>query len=175
MNREGVIVTSFDIDRADQIKLFQVKIRREVKNIIGVEMSMRWISGTLPTPASVPGPPPGPPSWPPPAPIAGTPFLIRRNQLVGELKLQSYEKANIFYTGDLIIDQNIDNRDFTASKFSPKVYTHQMSQHEDETKVSGTTTLVQGVFRNKFPTVGVFQYRVMVYIWVVVKEDQSNL
>lgn len=175
MKGEGVIITSFVIERSNQIKLFQVRIPREAKNIIGVEMSMRWIAGTVPPPSSVPGPPPGPPSWPPPTPIGGTPFIIRRNQLVGELKLQSYEKANIFYTGELVIDQNIDNRDFTASKFAPKVYTHQQVMNEDPVMVNGNTTLIQGVFRNKFPIVGAFQYRVFVYVWASVKEDQSNL
>ena len=176
MKSESVIITSFIIERQAQIKLFQVKIPREAKNIIGVEMGFRWLAGTIPPPVPVPGPPPGPVSWPPPTAVGSMPVIIRRNQIVGELKLQSYEKANVFYTGDLVVNQNIDNRDFTSGKFAPKVYTHQLASQEDQVIVNGDATLIQGAFRDKFLTaLGVFQYKVFVYIWVEAKQDQSNL
>lgn len=175
MKRESVIISSFNIERTNQIKLFQVRIPREAKNIIGVEMGMRWLVGAVPPPTSVPGPPPGPVSWPPPLPVGGLQTILRRNQLVGELKLQSYEKANIFYTGELVLDQNIDNRDFTHPRFANKVYSHGLAMHEDPVSVNGDTTLVQGVFRNRLPVVGNFQFRVFVYIWTEAKVDQSNL
>ena len=102
-------------------------------------------------------------------------MILRRNQLVGELKLQSYEKANIFYTGELLLDQNIDNRDFTHLRFPNKVYSHGLAMHEDPVSVNGDTTLVQGVFRNRLAIVGNFQFRVFVYVWTEAKVDQSNL
>jgi hypothetical protein len=175
MNRERVIVTPLIIERTGQIKLFTVRIPREAQNIIGVEMGMQWLTGVVPPPSSVPGPPPGPPSWPPPAPIGGMPMIVRRNQLVGELKLQSYEKANIFYAADLMINQNIDLNDFTTPRFAPKIYTHHKVMNEDPVSVNGNTTILQGVFRNKFGITAPSQFKVFVYVWLEVKEDQSNL
>jgi hypothetical protein len=175
MKREGVIISSFTIERPNQIQLFQVRIPREAKNIIGVEMGMRWLNGAFPTPIPSSPAPPATPAWPPLFPVGGTPFLFKRNQLVGELKLQSYEKANIFYTTELLIDQNIGINNFTSSFFPAKVYSHQTVMNEEVVNVGGDTTLVQGVFRNKFDIVGAFQYKVFVYVWVEAKEDQSNL
>ena len=104
------------------------------------------------------------------------PVILRRNQIVGELKLQSYEKANVFYSGELVMDQNIDNRDFTSGKFAPKIYTHQLPMHEDLVIVNGNATLIQGAYRDKLLTAtGIFQYKVFVYVWIEAKEDQSNL
>jgi hypothetical protein len=163
MKREGVIVTTFTIERQKQVKLFQIKIPREAQNIVGVEMGLKWISGV--------------PAVPEILPLWNLPMTIKRNLNIGELKLQSYEKANIFYTGELVINQNGDTADFTSEYFSPKAYTHQGVSHEDEVQVNGNTTLIQGAFRDKLSEQqeGNYAYKVYVYLWVAVKEDQSNL
>jgi hypothetical protein len=156
------------MERQNQVKLFQVKIPREAKNIIGVEMGFRWMSGVMPSPVPVTGFPP--------ALVGSMPVIIRRNQIVGELKLQSYEKANVFYTGELAIDQNSDNCDITSEKFIPRVYTHQLESQEDQVIVNGNATLIRGAFRDKLlNAAGSFQYKVFIYLWVEAKEDQSNL
>lgn len=163
MKREGVIITPIVIERQKQIKLFQIKIPREAKNIIGIEMGLRWQEG-----APVP-----------PAPPAGEilPMLQRRNRTVGELKLQSYGKANIFFTGELALNYNTDFADFTSRWFVPKEYTHQTQTHEYEAKVSGETTLIQGVYRDKLSEhqEGNYKYTVYVYVWMEAKEDLNNL
>jgi len=163
MKREGVIITTFLIERPKQVKLFQVKIPREAENIVGVEMGLLWLEGP-------------PPLLPPPHDWA-LPMSVSRNLLLGELKLQSYERANMFFIGELSINNTLDFADFTSQFFSPKAYTHQYSQHEDQVRVSGETTILQGVFRDKLSEhqPGAYKYVVKVYTWVAAKEDQSNL
>lgn len=163
MMRESVIITPFLIERQKQVKLFQVRIPREAENIIGVEMDFVWLEGIppiLPAPAGIP-----------------LPMTFRRNIILGELKLQSYEKANIFFSSQLTINQNLDFADFTSQDFIPKVYTHQYKHHEDPVKVSGKTTIIQGVYRDKFADYqpGNYKYIVKVYTWIASKEDQSIL
>lgn len=163
MKREGVIITTFLIEKQKQVKLFQVKIPREAEKIIGVEMSFLWLEGVPPlVPSST---------------IWQLPMTVNRNILLGELKLQSYEKANVFYAGELAVNQNLDFADFTSQSFIPKIYSHQYQLNEDPVMVSGSTTILQGVYRDKLSEYQATRYRyiVKVYIWVAAKEDQSNL
>jgi len=162
MKRESVIVTNFLIDRPKQIKLFQMKIPREAENIIGIEMGLTWITGIPPVIAP-------PLEW-------ALPMDIKRNLVLGELKFQSYEKANMFYTQELVINQNTDTADFTSKFFPPKAYTHQYQLNEEPIKVNGNTTILQGVYRDNFSDqfAGAYSYIIRVYVWLEAKIDQSN-
>jgi hypothetical protein len=162
MMRESVIITPFLIERAKQVKLFQIKIPREAKNIIGIEMGVKFQEGA-------PVPPAPPVDW-------VLPMLQKRNRCVGELKLQSYEKANIFYTGELTMNYNMDQADFTSKWFVPKVYTHQAESHESDVSVSGTTTIIQGVFRDKLSESqeAAYKYTVYVYLWLESKDNENT-
>lgn len=163
MKREGVILTTLLIDRPGQTKLFQVKIPREVKNIIGVELGFVWLGGSR-------------------SAAHGhrddtQPFMQKRNVLIGDIKLQSYEKANIFYAGELMLNRNNDLFDFTSNFFHPQPYTHQTHAHEDKIKVSGETTLIQGAYRDKLNETlsEPYSYTVNLYLWAEAKEDLNTL
>lgn len=174
MKREGVIVSTFAIERPKQVKLFQVRIPREANEVIGVEIGLRWLAGNLPVPVIPPRDSGAPPDVPAPWQL---PMMQLRNFDLGEVKLQSYEKANIFYSGDVIINKNHEAGDFTNAGFAPKEYTHQYQSQEVEVSVRAETTLVQGIYRdkaNEFIT-GSYRYQVSVYVWVASKEDQSDL
>ena len=162
MKREGAIITTLTIDRPGQTKLFQVKIPREAKNIIGVELGFVWLTGSHPGGSGIG-------EW-------ALPFMQKRNVLVGEVKLQSYEKANIFYAGEIAINQNQDFADFTGRFFTPQVYTHQTHAHEEEVKVSGETTIIQGAYRDKLSSTvaGPYSYRVNLCLWMEAKEDLNS-
>ena len=153
MKRESAIITNFLIERPKQIKLFQLKIPREAENIIGIEMGLTWLNGILP--AIVP-----PLEW-------TLPMTMNRNIVLGEVKLQSYEKANVFYTQELVLNQNLAPADFTSKYFVPKAYTHQNQSNEDQVQVSGTTTILQGVYKDALAEqiVGSYRYIVRVYVW----------
>ncbi len=159
MKSENVIITNFLIERPKQIKLFEMKIPREADNIIGIETGLTWISGIPPIPSS-------PPDW-------SLPMTIQRNLHLGEIKFQSYEKANIFYIQELVMNQNLDYADFTSKFFIPKVYTHSYQFNEEPIKVNGNTTILQGVFRDKLADSysGAFSYIVRVYVWYEAKPN----
>jgi len=159
MKREGVIITTFTIERIRQIQLFQIKIPSETKNIIGIEMGVRILSGFTAIPPALP-------TW-------VLPINFKRNIVLGELKLQSYESANVFYTGELTLNNNTGNADFTSQFFIPQPFTHEYASNEDETTVSGKTTIVQGVYRDKLADQqeGTYSYKVNVYVWCEVKDE----
>lgn len=163
MMRESVIVTPILIEQPNQMKLFQVKIPREAENIVGVEMGLLWLEGP-------------PPVVPPPS-VWTLPMTVSRNLLLGELKLQSYEKSNMFFSGELVINRNLDFADYSSRFFSPKAYTHQLHQYEVPVKVNGNTTIIQGVFRDMLheSQAGSYKYIVKVYTWIEAKLDQSFL
>lgn len=153
MKKEGVIVSTFTIQRLRQVELFQVNIPREAANIIGIELGCRWISGVIPALPVLP-----------PSPI---PFTFNRNLVIGEVQLQSYEVANQFYSGELTLNRNHDYANFTNSGFAPKPYTHRQKAHEEEVKVNGNTTILKGVYRDKAADhiEGNYQYQVKIYVW----------
>ncbi len=163
MKREGVIISSFLIERQKQVKLFQVRIPREAENIVGVEMGLLWLEGLLPVP--------------PPSPVWSLPMSVQRNLVLGELKLQSYEKANMFYSADLCMNNNVNFADFSTGSFPAKEYSHGYAWHEDPVMVNGNTTLLQGVYRDKLSDYqsSTYRYIVKVYVWIAAKEDQSNI
>jgi hypothetical protein len=167
VKRETAITTTFIIERPRQIKLFQVRIPREVENIIGVEMGLNWTEGF---PAGGFGGGHGM-GW-------SLPLTLNRNISIGDLKLQSYEKANVFYSGELTLNQNVDNADFTSQFFQPQPYTHQAHAHEVDVKVSGSTTIIQGVFRDKLADTlpeAVYKYKVTLCLWTAAKiQDEQQ-
>lgn len=162
MMRESVIITPLVIERPKQIRLFQLKIPREAQNIIGVELGVNFQNGA-------PVPPVPPEGW-------VLPMTFSRNLCIGELKLQSYEKANIFYTGELTMNNNMDQADFTSRWFTPKVYTHQTESHESDVSVSGATTIIQGVYRDRYSESygDAFKYTVYLYVWIEAKENETK-
>ena len=163
MNRESVIIKTLDIKTPAQVCLFQIKIPREVENIIGVEMGLSWTSGYF-SPGGGGGA-----QW-------RLPMTVKSNIVVGELKLQSFEKANVFYSGELSIGRNLDFADFTYKWFTPRPYTHQQEAQEEPVKVPGSTTLINGVFKDTLYTYGLFEYNytVKIYIWTECKEPAKN-
>jgi len=161
MNLKKVIVAQIFIDSPKQIALFQFKIPREVKNIIGVDSSLRLITGDVPR--TRPTDP-----W-------VFPMTIRRNLFVGDLKLQSLDKANIFYQCDIVQNNNIDNADFTSRRLVPQVYTHEIQHSPEGVNLTGATTILQGFYRDHLSDelTGRYSYALSVYIWLELKEKEN--
>lgn len=157
MNREVVIIKSLLIDQPKQVKVFDIKIPRQAKNIIGVEMGMQWLLGERPTH---------------PAYNSRDGFMkIYPNVLIGELKLQSYERATIFYAQELKLHQNFIHTDFSSSKFSPQPFTHQTHSHEDPITIDGNITIAQGIYKDQLALTTPYKYIVTIYIWIENKES----
>lgn len=176
MMREQVIITPIVITKAGQIKHFQVKLPNNAKQIIGIEIGGRWLTRTKADIVEA-------------LPAAEAPMLeittvlseairfeseirigtfFKRNTLVGELKLQSCEEANIFYAGQLQIDNNMSLGDFSMNRFwRAKPFTHQAQAIEDVVNVDSKTTIIQGVYKDHLGLEAekYVNYLVNVYVW----------
>lgn len=174
MKRESVIIESFVIDKPKQVKIIEVRIPREVEKIIGVELGFNLLRGDskpaspvisgLTSFAAV-----GDTRSPDASGIGEargiTPF--KRSICIGEIRLQSFSKANLFYAGELVMDRNLDYGDFTAQFFPPQVYTHGAPSFETDVKLTAKHRLIRGVYRDQLvDSFGAsVKYRVNLYLW----------
>ncbi len=153
MMREKVVITTFVINKAGQVKHFQIKLPKTAKLIIGVELGSRLITNTKNLTAPRP---------------TESQTAFKRNTLFGELKLQSCENANVFYSGQLQSDNNMGYGDFSENQFwKVKPFTHQAMTFEETVIVNAGSTIIQGVFKDRIGE----QYQtdvnyiVKVYLW----------
>ncbi len=187
MMNEGVIITKITIKRQGERKHFQIKLPNDTKFIIGIEYGGRLISksDTIKFAAA----PKAAPTIAPTAlatalttalttlnaeTVAGRPRgLFKRNQLVGELKLQSSEESNWFYSTDVFLaDANLSYGDFSNAGFKVNDYTHGNKRTEEIVKVDAESTIIQGWYLDalgKLQKVDI-NYEVTIYVWINVEE-----
>lgn len=193
--KERVIIKPVSITKRGEIQYFQIRLPRDAGHIIGVETGISRTGkgfseyvrsrGYLAAPAqatAAAGPAiKVPVPVPVPAPQAGGfagNLRFRRDALIGELKLQSLEKANVFFSEDVYeSDQNIAFADYSMTRFlSPSAWTHEFHRFEEKVVVNGVTTLIGGYFRDRigeqFKTN--LSYQVNVYVWYELKEGKEE-
>ena len=161
--KEQVSITNIRINRQGERKHFQIKLPRNTKFIIGLEYGCRLIDN-----ASVLLVQAG-------SGLAAmqtrTPFT--RNQLIGELKLQSCEEANWFYSTDVVAtDVNLNYVDFSQSGFQINDFTHGNKRTEEIVKIDAESTIIQGWFLDSLGKSqnADIKYEVKVYVWINVEE-----
>ena len=167
MKRERLVIETFVIDKPKQVKIFEVRIPREVQHIIGVELGFNLTEGTIHgDPAGGIGSGLG---W-------EIPLRIKRNICVGELRMQSFSKANLFYAGEIKLDQNIDYGNFASEFFPPKEYTHQAHSGEVKIKLTSKNRLIRTIYRDKITNefTSPYKYTVRLYLWVLKKETEKT-
>lgn len=170
MIREQVIITALSIQKAGQVKHFQVKLPKNAKRIIGIELGGRWLSLTQNSFVV------------PPKEIIKEVFrdkglAFKRNFLIGEVRLQSCEEANIFYAGHLQWDSNIGHADFSKNKnWTPFVFTHQENAFEERIIVDGESTILQGIYKDRSGEQNspLVNYLLNVYVWIEIDEPITN-
>lgn len=188
MIREQVVITSIRITKAGQIKHFQIKLPKNTTRIIGVELGGRWLvrtkDGTVVYPKEATEQPVYEPVETAPAKVVlevraaeeWRSNLFKRSPLIGELKLQSCEEANIFYAADIRADANIAYGDFSQSAYwRPNVFTHQTQTFEERVIVDGDSTIIQGVYKDRFGAQNkeIPNYLVNVYVWTERQEPDK--
>ena len=183
MMKEGVIITKITIKRQGERKHFQIKLPNDTKFIISIEYGGRLISksDTIKFAAA----PRVAPTIAPTAPAtalttlnAGTVAerprgLFKRNQLVGELKLQSSEESNWFYSTDVFLaDANLSYGDFSNVGFKVNDYTHGNKRTEEIVKVDAESTIIQGWYLDALgkSQKADINYEVTIYVWINVEE-----
>ena len=161
--KEQVSITKINITRQGERKHFQIKLPKDTKFIIGLEYGCRLIDN-----ASVLLIQAG-------SGLAAmqtrTPF--KRNQLIGELKLQSCEEANWFYSTDVLAnDANLNYENFSQSGFPINDFTHGNKRTEEIVKIDAESTIIQGWFLDSLGKSqnADIKYEVKVYVWINVEE-----
>ena len=189
--KERVIIKRVRITKKGELQYFQIRLPRDAEHIIGIETGLsRTGKGfsefvrdggyrAAPAQAVAAAVPAIKVPVPVPAPVnRGFPIRFRRDALIGELKLQSLEKANVFFSEDVFeSDQNIGFADYSATRFlSPSAWTHELHRFEEKVVVDGVTTLIGGYFRDRigerFKTN--LSYQVNVYAWYEIKEGKEE-
>ncbi|MDI1355335.1 MAG: hypothetical protein PSX36_10475 [bacterium] len=183
MMKEGVIITKINIKRQGERKHFQIKLPNDTKFIIGVEYGGRLISKSDVVKfaaAEIAAPPIKSPvleTWHTAIDtvVVGerSKGLFKRNQLVGELKLQSSEESNWFYSTDVFVaDANLSYGDFSNAGFKVNDFTHGNKRTEEFVKVDAESTIIQGWYLDalgKSQKVDI-NYEVTIYVWINVEE-----
>ena len=149
MTKEAVIINTIVIKRQGERRHFQIKLPKDAKHIIGIECGGRVVDTIRPS-------------------VSGSGGYIRRNDLIGVLKLQSCEEANIFYAGHLQTDNNLGYGDFSQNRFwKINPFTHQAMAFEETVIVNADSTIIQGVYKDSIGKQRQqdVNYLVNVYVW----------
>lgn len=180
MIREQVVITEVWITKAGQVKHFQVKLPKNTTRIIGVELGGRWLTetkGDIPIPSEMPKESAYVELKRIEA-IAYKPVnVFKRNLLIGEVKLQSCEEANIFYAADIQVDSNMGYADFSQnSSWRSNVFTHQTQSFEECVIVDGESTILQGMYKDRYGEQTKLKpnYLVNVYVWTERQEPENK-
>ena len=182
MMREQVIIQSISISKRGQQNFFQVKLPRDTHKIIGIETGLCLLN--------VPG------YF---IPASEQSMLMRRNNLMGVVKLRANGKPDVFYSkevferdinisaGEIIIvpppvvseertplrklNEQPDGNSFDYFTY----WTHGTKREEDPLSICGCS-VINGQFKD---VAGEYfgtdmQYKVMLYIWIERKTNQQQ-
>lgn len=181
MMKEGVIIKVISIKRQGERKHFQIKLPKDTKFIIGVEYGGRLISrsdvkGDVPKAAIKTEATTHEAVYTTESGAVRderSKTLFRRNQLIGELKLQSCEEANWFYAADVFgNDANLNWGDFSQTGFPVNDFTHGNKRTEEIVKVDAESTIINGWYLDALgKTLKLdINYEIKVYVWINVEE-----
>jgi len=148
MREEQVIAEVISISKQGEIKNFLVKVPMNANEIIGIETGVR-LKGKTGDVIIVP-PPADKGDAPVAFPFVAAPPVSFENSVVGELKLQSSEKPNVFY-GTLVRDAfaEIDfSNPFAVSFFPEKDWTHGYKKEMEKITIDANTTVISGFYKD---------------------------
>jgi len=155
MREEQAIVEVIPISKQGEIRHFQVKVPMNAMEVIGIQTGVRIKSKAALT-VIVPRD----------RDVAITPSVAVDSpggiSVVGELKLQSSEKPNVFY-GTLVRDafEEFDfSNPFAVPFFPEKDWTHGNKKEMEKLTIDANTTVISGVYKDNL---GAALKRDMVY------------
>lgn len=153
MMREKAIIKAIPVTKVGQITNFQIPIPRNAKRIIAVEL------GGFRFPRAI---------------VMGGKIGLR-NWLFGEVRLQSCEQANIFYSGYWSTNAYSGIDEWSERHIMElQPFTHQDKQLEDPVVVDANTTIIHGVFRDSSPAAyEAPTYTVTICVWVEIEERRK--
>ena len=185
MKKNRCIVQIISITRQGEVKHFQVRIPSDAKYLVGIETAVRLKGiqnfGANPIISPSPNGNVSPPLVNPFSNFNNAPFsdaVPFRSSLVGELKLQSCEEANVFYATNVTDPTAQENFDKipTPSAIIENVWTHGYKRELEKILVDGNTTVLSGLYKDKL---GLSQkrdtsYDVFLYVWYKLKTKTND-
>lgn len=186
--KEKVIIQQLALTRKGELKAFQVKLPFDAKRIIGFETNVTDLNYSDVSSATGGVTPPSPggtggtggtggvggvggtgTTVPPPGLIAAGISSFQRSLTVGELRMQSCGKSNLFYSTDVtFIDRSIGLGDFSQSNFwINQIWTHGHKREEDVVSVDECCPILLGTYRDKLGEALNIDtpYKINVYLW----------
>jgi hypothetical protein len=163
MIKEKVVIQKVPIAVVGQVEYFQVKIPRDAKRIIGIETTSSAVEPIMGI-GGIHGAGGG--GGIPHINLLG--LIFTPSPFLGELRLLSCGKTNLFYAADIYQqDANIGQGDYSASPyFTPSDWSHGIKHEEDEVNEDGEATLLKGIFKDKQDPSGLtYTYTVGIYVW----------
>jgi len=197
MNRHRMIVHSFSISKPEQVHHFQIRLPRNAKQVVAIDYDLfvNAIARTNGVKADTLGVPKAEVNTntinetvvPREQNANGTNESKRTNHInfiwdnksnpvAGRLKLQSLEKANIFYSQWLkALEWNIGINDNGIFPINP--YTLLNKVKPIQVEVPPQTTILNGLYEDTVLKNAKenFSYKVKVFVWLEMKEDSKGV
>lgn len=152
--QEKVIIQKLEISRKSQLCMFQLKVPSDAKKIIGFEST---VTGAVMEDVPV---------------FGGLPlglFLFQRSAVIGEIRIQSLEKPNLFYTDDVYFnDLNNGFGDFTQrGEWLSSMWTKGLKKEESPIRIDGCSAILQGNYTDIIGRLSGTDliYTVNLYLW----------
>ena len=157
--RQRMILHSFTISKAEQIQHFQIRLPRNTKQVVAIDYDIvvkSVLEGEVTDATNT----------------IDFKWNGKRNPVLGRLKLQSLEKANIFYSEWLkLLEWNIG---INANGIFP-IYPYTLLQKSvpKHVQVPPQTTMLNGFYEDVFikELNKNFTYEVKVFVWIETTED----
>lgn len=169
MSRQRTIITTIPISSQGEIKHFQVKIPDNAAFITGIETGVRV---KQPLKNFIPPTERKERISPPVNPFSN----IISEVLVGELKLQSCEEANIFYSAE-VKERNEEIQSAEGLRFyKEKSWTHGLKRQLDKITVDGETTILSGIYKDRISEMlkRDIPYEVNIYVWYEMRSSSGS-
>jgi hypothetical protein len=176
MNRARAIIRDISIQKQGEINFFQVKLPKNSIRIIGIETDSFLLSAI---PSSTGGDSGLGGSTPPE--VNMTPFLkwdISINPTLGKLKLQSFDRSNIFFEEWVdFVHYGAGMPDMSFGNFPVSPYTLNNNKQPRTADVSCTNQVINGMFIDYIGSrlLADLPYTIKVIIWVETDEKNNGL
>lgn len=184
--RHRMLAHSFVIDKPSQVHHFQIRLPRNTKSIIAIDYDV-FFSGTIDAVSDATGG--STHETNPNVNPNGTEQTVFNRQLpldfsltknhvrtIGRLKLQSLEKANLFYN-EWLKAQAFDDGISPSGIFPAPLNNLLNKQKPKSVEVSPLATILNGLFQDYFLSVNELKpsYLLKVFVWVETTENNNGV
>jgi len=105
-------------------------------------------------------------------------FQIKPTTIAGELKLQSMEKENVFFSLEAVAeDVNMNIGDFSLRALADaKQSSHQQKKLEVPISISKETSIINGIYKDVLgeQSGSDKEYIINVYVWIETEEEEKT-